>query len=178
MSATGTGVRPATGRRAAWWPWAATAARLVLAGTWLVAGAAKLGDLQDAGRVVNAYRILPYDVAVAVGAVLPLVEVAIGLLMLAGVATRFTAGLSAALMTAYVIGIGWVWAHGYRIDCGCFGGGGELGSGQDTHYLGDLLRDLALLALCGFLLAWPRTWLAVDNWLREQPQLPAARESR
>ena len=65
-------------------PWVSTACRLVLAGVWIVAGASKVGDLAESGRAVAAYRVLPYDVATFVGAVLPLLEIALGLLLLPG----------------------------------------------------------------------------------------------
>jgi uncharacterized membrane protein YphA (DoxX/SURF4 family) len=171
-------VPAAVKRRAAWQPWLTTVVRLGLAVVWLAAGASKINDLRHAGQVVNAYRILPYDVAMAVGATQPFVEVALGVLLLLGVATRLMAGLSAALMAAFVAGIIWVWAHGYRIDCGCFGGGGELAAGQRPTYLMDVLRDLGLLLIAGFLLARPRGWLAVDNWLRGERQIPHGQENR
>ncbi|GGK16002.1 hypothetical protein GCM10010124_05790 [Pilimelia terevasa] len=153
-------------------PWLTVLVRLGLTAVWLVAGGAKVGDLDHSGRVVHAYQLMPYDVAMAVGAVLPFVELGVGLLLLAGLATRLTAALSTAMLLAFVGGIIWAWSKGLTIDCGCFGGGGELAAGQSPSYLADLLRDAGFLAMSAFLLRWPRGWLAADNWLRGDPQLP------
>ncbi len=156
--------------RAARWsvaqPWVGTVARLALAAVWLVAGGAKVGDLAASGRAVNAYRVMPYEAAKVIGAALPFVEIALGLLLLAGVAVRITAGISAALLVVFVTGIVSAWARGLRIDCGCFGSGGDLAAGADPTYGTELARDAGFLLLAGFLLVWPRTRLSVDAWIQ------------
>ncbi|MGI5214891.1 DoxX family protein [Plantactinospora sp. CA-290183] len=143
-------------------PWIGTAARLGLAAVWLVAGASKIGDLAASGRAVNAYQVFPYDLAVVIGAALPFVELALGVLLLIGLATRLVAGVSAVLLVVFIAGIASAWARGLSIDCGCFGSGGDLAAGQDPTYGTEILRDLAFLVLAGFLLAWPRTPFSVD----------------
>lgn len=57
-----------------------TALRLGLAAVWVVAGAAKLGDLAGSVRAVAAYQITPYEAAAVVGSALPFVELARGAL--------------------------------------------------------------------------------------------------
>ncbi|MGN9914266.1 DoxX family protein, partial [Phytohabitans sp. LJ34] len=42
--------------------------RLGLAAVWLVAGGAKVGDLAGSGRAVNAYDVMPYELAKVIGA--------------------------------------------------------------------------------------------------------------
>src|SRR6185436_5733714 len=101
------------------WPWLATVARLVLGTVWVVAGASKIGDLAASGRAVNAYRLLPYDGATFLGAVLPFLEIALGALLILGLATRLSAVVSAVLLAAFIIGIASAWIRGLRIDCGC-----------------------------------------------------------
>ncbi|WP_328424187.1 MULTISPECIES: MauE/DoxX family redox-associated membrane protein [unclassified Micromonospora] len=161
--------------RAARWstirPWLGTAARLGLAAVWLVAGASKVGDLAASGRAVNAYQVMPYDVATVVGAALPFVELALGVLLLLGLATRLSAVVSAVLLVVFIAGIASAWARGLAIDCGCFGSGGQLAEGQAPSYLPEILRDLGFLVLAGFLLIWPRTPVSVDGWLSGEPAL-------
>ncbi|SCE77348.1 Methylamine utilisation protein MauE [Micromonospora coriariae] len=157
------------GRWAGVRPWLGIAARLGLAAVWLVAGASKVSDLAASGRAVNAYQVLPYDVATVVGAALPFVELALGVLLLLGLATRLTAGVSAALLVVFIAGIASAWARGLAIDCGCFGSGGQLAEGQAPSYLPEILRDLGFLVLAGFLLIWPRTPVSVDGWLSGEP---------
>ena len=150
-------------------PWLGIAARLGLAAVWLVAGASKVSDLAASGRAVNAYQVLPYDVATVIGAALPFVELALGVLLLLGLATRLVAGVSAALLVVFIAGIASAWARGLAIDCGCFGSGGQLAAGQAPSYLPEILRDLGFLVLAGFLLIWPRTPVSVDGWLSGEP---------
>jgi uncharacterized membrane protein YphA (DoxX/SURF4 family) len=149
-------------------PWIGCAARLGLAAVWLVAGGSKVGDLAASGRAVNAYQVMPYDLAMVIGAALPFIEIALGVLLLFGFATRAAAGVSAFLLVVFIVGIASAWARGLSIDCGCFGGGGELGAGQSPSYAPEIARDLGFLVLAGFLLAWPRTKLSVDSFLESQ----------
>jgi uncharacterized membrane protein YphA (DoxX/SURF4 family) len=145
--------------------WLGTAVRLGLAAVWLIAGGSKVTDLAASGRAVNAYQLMPYELAKVVGAALPFVEIVLGLLLLAGVATRLVAGLSAALLLVFIAGIASSWARGLAIDCGCFGGGGALGAGQRPGYLLEIARDAGFLLLAAFLLVRPRTRLSVDEML-------------
>lgn len=141
--------------------WFAAVARLVLAGYLGVAGLLKLPHPAESVRAVRAYRILPESVVPTIGYVLPLLEVAIALLLLLGLATRVAGALSALLMTAFIIGIASVAARGISIDCGCFGGGGEVAEGA-THYTQEIIRDVCLLLLA-LLLVWrPVSRLSVD----------------
>ncbi|RZU52308.1 methylamine utilization protein MauE [Krasilnikovia cinnamomea] len=155
--------RPA--RSAAAWLWISTAARFGLALVWLVAGATKVGDLAASGRAVNAYRLMPYEAAKVVGAAQPFLEIALGLLLLAGLAVRLSAGISAVLLVVFIAGIVSAWARGLAIDCGCFSSGGDLAEGVDPGYLWEILRDLGFLALAGILLWRPRTRFSLDGLL-------------
>ncbi|MEV1014087.1 MULTISPECIES: MauE/DoxX family redox-associated membrane protein [unclassified Micromonospora] len=159
------------GRWTAVRPWLGTAARLGLAAVWLVAGASKVGDLAASGRAVNAYQVLPYDAATVIGAALPFVELALGVLLLLGLASRLTAAISTALLLVFIAGISSAWARGLAIDCGCFGSGGQLAEGQAPSYLPEILRDLGFLVLAGFLVVWPRTPVSVDGWLSAEPAM-------
>jgi uncharacterized membrane protein YphA (DoxX/SURF4 family) len=154
-----------TDRWAATRPWLGTLSRVALAAVWLIAGGSKLGDLAGSGRTVAAFRLMPVEAARVVGAALPFVELALGVLLLLGLATRLAAAISAALFAVYIVGIAAAWARGLSIDCGCFGGGGQLAPGQHPNYGPDILRDVGLLLVAGFLVIWPRTRLALDEWL-------------
>jgi len=145
--------------------WAGTAARLVLAVVFAVAGWSKVSDLAGSGRAVGAYRLVPYALAKVIGAGLPFVELALALLLLVGLATRFAAGVAAGLLTVYVAAIASVWARGLSIDCGCFGVGGALPPGQHPDYFWDIARDVGLLAVAVFLFLTPRTTMSVDSYV-------------
>lgn len=145
--------------------WLPFAARLVLGGVWIWAGAAKATDLDASVRAVRAYQLLPDGVATVVGAGLPWLEIVLGVLLIAGVAVSFGSLFSAALLVIFLIGIVSAAARGLRIDCGCFGSGGELDPDQSTAYTVEILRDSALLLVALALARWPRSRWAVDNWI-------------
>jgi uncharacterized membrane protein YphA (DoxX/SURF4 family) len=146
-------------------PWLGTVARLALAGVFFAAGWSKITDLAASGRGVNAYRIVPYAAAKAIGAGLPFVEIALALLLLLGLAARFAAAVTGLLLVVYIVAISSVWARGMSINCGCFGNGGQLAAGQHPSYLPEILRDVGLLAVAAVLFLIGRTRLAVDNVL-------------
>ena len=146
-------------------PWLSAVARLILAGVWIAAGLAKIGDLAANGRAVAAYRLLPNDVATVVGAVQPFLEIALGVLLLLGFATRLAALVSVLLLAVFTAGVVSVWARGLRIDCGCFGNGGDLATGAQPQYFSETIRDIALIAVAGFLVFLPRSRFSLDTAL-------------
>lgn len=148
-------------------PWLGTAARLGLAGVWLYAGWSKVTDLAASGRAVHAYQVMPYELAKLVGAVLPFVELALGVLLLAGAATRLAAGVSAVLLVVFIAGITSAWIRGLAIDCGCFGSGGPLTPGETPSYGLDITRDVGFLTLAAFLAVWPGTRFSVDSLVKD-----------
>ena len=83
-----------------------------------------------------------------------------------------TAVVSALLFVAFIIGISSAWARGLSIDCGCFGGGGEIPDAA-AKYPGEIARDVGLLALSLWLVVRPASRLALDNVLfRSTPTRP------
>ena len=137
-------------------------ARLILGGTLIAAGYLKFDELDKSQMAVRAYELLPVSLANFLGITLPFFELAIGLLLVLGAATRITAGLSAILMIAFMIGISQAWARGLSIDCGCFGGGGQVAPGE-ADYLTPLLRDTGLALLALYLIKFPRSRLSLDK---------------
>lgn len=153
------------------WPWLSVAARLLLGGVWIAAGALKLQDPAESVRAVRAYQLLPEAVVPTVGYALPALEVMIGLLLIVGLGFRLVAAISGVLMLAFIVGIASAWTRGLQIECGCFGGGG-LTEDATAAYPWDIARDVGLLVLSGLLVVWPRSHLALDNWLLAQSPEP------
>ncbi len=147
------------------WPWISTVARLGLAAVFLIAGGLKVGDLAASGRAVQAYDLMSFDTAKIVGAVQPFLEIALGLILLIGLATRLSAGIAALLLLIFIAGIASAWARGRQIDCGCFSEGGELAGGRTAEYGLEILRDIGFLILAGVLLIKPRTRFSLDGLL-------------
>lgn len=163
MTPGGTAYPGARGRPA--WPGVVgLVARLVLGGVLVVAGTIKIVDITGSVQSVLAYQLFSYDVARFVGTMLPVVEIAAGLLLVTGLLTRAAAVAGSLLMAVFIVGIVSAWARGLTIDCGCFGTGGPVDP-EDTRYLSEILRDVGLLALGAWLVVRPRTPLSLDALL-------------
>ncbi|HEY3611252.1 MAG TPA: MauE/DoxX family redox-associated membrane protein [Pseudonocardiaceae bacterium] len=149
-----------------------TLCRLGLAAVWLISGSVKAVDPNQTYAAVGAYRVLPSGLVSPVAAVLPFLELAFGLLVLVGIGTRLMGVLSGLLLLVYIAGVAQSWARGLTIDCGCFGGGGQVAAGQ-TQYPQEILRDTGFVILAVWLTVRPRTMFAVDRLLaRRQPDEP------
>jgi uncharacterized membrane protein YphA (DoxX/SURF4 family) len=148
-------------------PWLATAARLLLGGVFVVAGAIKVPDPAAAVRAVRAYRLLPESLVAPVAFGLPIIEIAVGLALLVGAFVRTAAIAAAVLLVVFVAAVGSAWARGLQIDCGCFGGGGQVAAGQ-TAYPTEILRDIGLLVVALALARRPQSRLALGGPAREK----------
>lgn len=147
-----------------WRDWVGLAARLVVGVVLLVAGALKIVNIPAMELAINAYKIFPYEIVKVLAYVVPISELVLGVLLVLGLFTRISAILSGLMFAAFIAGIASAWTRGLSLDCGCFGGGGEIDP-SDTKYLEEILRDIGLLALCAWLSIRPRSLLSVDQWL-------------
>lgn len=147
-----------------------TLVRLGLAAVWLISGALKVFDPAETEVAVDAYEVLPDGLVGPVATGLPLVELVLGTVLLAGAFTRQAAAASAVLLLLLMAAVTQAWARGLDIDCGCFGGGGQVAPG-DTRYLQELGRDLGFLLLAAWLLVRPRTAIGMDSVLTPRPNV-------
>lgn len=141
-----------------------TGARLGLAAVWLTSGTVKVVDPDQTYVAVRAYDVLPRAGVEVVATVLPFLELALGLLLLVGIGTRLVAGAAVVLLGVFVAGVAQAWARGLSIDCGCFGGGGAVAPAA-TAYVGEIVRDVAFVALGAWLLARPATLWGLEERL-------------
>ena len=139
-------------------------ARLILGIVLIWAGAAKVTHPAVSAAAVRAYQLLGYNLAGYVGYALPVLEILVGLLLVVSLFTRASAAVGGLLMVAFIFGISWAWAHGYALDCGCFGGGGTISAAQ-TQYPWDIMRDVGLAACATWLVVRPRTAYSLDHRL-------------
>ena len=141
--------------------WFGLFARLTLGGVIFVAGALKVTTPYKSAAAMRAYELLPISIANFFGYALPWFEVGLGALLILGVATRLSGFIAGSLMIVFIIAIASAWARGLSIDCGCFGGGGQVAPGE-TKYLQEIVRDFGL-AFLGFYLYWrPQTKWALE----------------
>lgn len=143
-------------------PWVSLLGRIILGGVLLVAGLLKYQHLDKSRMAVRAYEILPISIANFLGILLPFLEIGVGLLLLLGAAIRISSAISGGLMLIFIVGIAQAWARGLSIDCGCFGGGGQVAPGT-ANYLPEILRDSALAVIAIYLFRYPQSKLALDR---------------
>ncbi len=146
-------------------PWLSLVVRVSIATILIFAAVPKLTDLPQSVIAVRAYRLLPEAIVPLVGHLLPFVEIVLALLLLAGVFTRLSAVVWQIMMVGFLIGVIWAWSQGLQIDCGCFGGGGELADGETANYPQYVAERLGFLALGGYLLIFPSSRYSVDAWM-------------
>ncbi|WP_037362225.1 MauE/DoxX family redox-associated membrane protein [Nakamurella lactea] len=144
--------------------WIGLVVRLGLAAVWLASGIAKASNSRETIVAVRAYRILPESAVRPVAGVLPYLEIALGVLLLLGLATRLAAVLSSVVLAVFIAGVISAAARGLSIDCGCFGGGGDVAAGN-TQYTAEILRDVGFLVMAGFLIWRPWTALSIDGFV-------------
>jgi uncharacterized membrane protein YphA (DoxX/SURF4 family) len=151
-------------------PWVGLLSRLILGGVLLAAGLLKYQHLDKSQMAVRAYELLPVSLANILGIVLPFVEIAVGVLLVIGAAIRISALVGGVLMGAFMIGIAQAWARGLSIDCGCFGGGGQVEPGT-ANYLPELLRDGGLALLAIYLFRYPQSKFGLDRQRKDGEQI-------
>lgn len=119
--------------------WVELAARVVVGALFVYAGWVKAMDVYGFAKTVYGYGILPGFLVNITAIALPWVELVAGMMMIAGVWPRASAGVVAGLLLVFMAAILFNIARGYTFDCGCFGAGdGETGWGT-------IIRDVAML---------------------------------
>ena len=104
--------------------------RIALGGIFLYAAYAKLHyagawHLRDYHFLfafgINSYEILSFDNALLLARVLPWVEVALGLLLISGLALRWVGSITTVLLLIFMYALTRAAIKGLAINCGCFG---------------------------------------------------------
>jgi len=143
--------------------------RLGLAVVALWAALPKLTHIRQSQMAVRAYELFPAALADLIGIAVPVIELVIAIALIIGLLTRYAAALFGLMMIVFVVGISQAWARGLNIDCGCFGGGGELPEGVPHQYALEIARDIGLALVAAFVVLWPASPASVDKWLRLDP---------
>jgi len=126
------------------------AAAAVCGAMLLLAGVLKAGDPAAFGRLILGYQLLPEGLVPAAAIVLPWLEVATGVFLLANRFRLGAAAIACVLSAGFLVAGASVLARGIETACGCFGGwSGNVGALS-------LLIELALAACAGWALrtAW------------------------
>ena len=121
------------------------AIRVAMGLLMLFSGAFKVFDPVSFSMVIDRYGILPGPLVPYAAVVLPVVETAVGIFLIAGFRIKASALITGALMLVFSLAIGINIARGEIFDCGCFDFG-RLGISIDEG-IGPrvLARDMALI---------------------------------
>ena len=95
--------------------------RLTLGGLLTLAAFTKLADREAFRTAVSEYRVLPSTLERPFAATLPMVELTVGVLLLAGLGTVIAASLAVPVFLSFSIAIGVNMLRGRALDCHCFG---------------------------------------------------------
>jgi peroxiredoxin/uncharacterized membrane protein YphA (DoxX/SURF4 family) len=125
---------------------AVSIARLLLAAVFVTAGVAKLADLPGSRRAIRGFGV-PERAAVAVGVLLPLLELAIAIALVPAATERLGSVGALALLLVFMAAIARSMARGEQPDCHCFGQLHSSPAGGAT-----LVRNAGLAGLAGFVL--------------------------
>ncbi len=128
----------------------AIGARLVVGVALIIAARAKLRDRQAFAEGVHDYDVLSPSVEEPVARLVPWIELALGVCVLAGLALPWSAVAAAELFAVFGLAIASAVRRGKDIPCHCF-------SASDTHRigLGAVARDGVLVALALIAAAGP-----------------------
>src|SRR5215475_15089096 len=125
--------------------------RLLLAGTFAVAGSAKLADLAGSRKAMRDFGV-PSNLADVFGLLLPLAELAVAVALVVPM-TAWWGGVAAlALLLIFVAGIGYNLAQGRTPECHCFGQLHSAPAGWST-----LIRNLVLAGLAAVVVGFGRS---------------------
>jgi len=152
--------------------WLTLAARLVLGGVLIAAGYLKAKNPTVSTASVRVYKLLPVGLANIFGYAFPWIEIGLALLLIVGIWVRQTSLLSGALMVLFIFAVGQAWARKLAINCGCFGNGGVTVDGK-VHpgiYLTEIVRDIGLTVVAGYLYRFPHGKFGLDKASNENEE--------
>ena len=160
-------------------PWLGTLARLVLGVVWVWAAWSKIRSPRTFTQAVRAYDATPEWLSRSIGYGLPVLELALGVLLILGLVTRAAAAVSGLLFVVFLVGLVQASIRGIQLECGCFGGGGVT-DGGNTQYTLDILRDVGLLVLAAYLVVWAFTHFSMDGFIarNDTVEAPSAKRLR
>lgn len=97
------------------------AARLGLGLLLAITGFLKVGHAADLASAIAGFRLLSPGIVAPLALIVPVVEIMLGLYLVAGLLTRIAAWVTAALFFLYALAIASAVLRHIPANCGCFG---------------------------------------------------------
>jgi len=158
--------------------WIGTVARLAVGVVLLISSLPKLEGPRSFKQTVRAYDFSPEWLTKIIGYGLPVLLFVLGVVLILGMLTRWVALLAAIVLLVLSVAVIQAAARGLHVSSGIFGVGGLTPS---PSWALPVLLTLVLLAAAVFVVLWPDTRLAVDDYLArndwvEQPSAKRLRD--
>jgi uncharacterized membrane protein YphA (DoxX/SURF4 family) len=165
--------------------WVLLAARIVVAGIFLLAGLDKIVSVGAFADAVRSYHLLPASLVLPYAFAIPPLEILVGVYLLLGFQARLAALGSVLLLGMFMVALIRALILGdTNHACGCFGAGSTANpilaflTGGTTITPWDVVRDLLLFALSGLIVLFGAGPIAAGKLFgsgRGRPDLEEAR---
>jgi len=141
--------------------WTGLAARLPLGLVLVFSGLLKTSaPAEEFAVVIENFRILPESMVVTMAAVVPWLEIILGLALILGYLTRLAASAAGTMLILFIGALASTQIRGFQLpNCGCFGQGVHLTTLQAVG----LDAFLVLLAFLAYKKGSAK--LSLDNWV-------------
>jgi putative oxidoreductase len=143
--------------------WLGLPARLYLGAVFLLAAAHKIQHPELFAVDVATYQFLPLSAVNAFALTVPWVELAAGVLLVAGLRTQAAALVVSTLMVSFMVALGWALHLDLHMSCGCFAS--QAAAGEDPISSLTLLRDTGWLLLALYVMVFDRQPIGLERLL-------------
>lgn len=145
--------------------WLAVAARLYLGYVFIAACIHKIAHPGSFALDIATYDILPLSLLNLMAITLPWIELAAGVMLVAGFRVRGAALAVTGMMAMFIVAIIVALAEGLDMSCGCFASQAV----EDDPISGwTVVRDSAWLLAALYVVVFDRRPLGLDGWLMKR----------
>lgn len=150
-------------------PYVVLVLRVALGGTFLAAGALKIGHFDLFASEIAGFQLLPHPLIAPLALLLPFVEVLLGAYLILGLFTRGAAWFATFQLAVFAAAIASAVVRGISTSCGCFGP-----TDASMTSWPEVARDAGLALLAAFV-AWRAPGaLALDRRMEHRHEQSSA----
>jgi uncharacterized membrane protein YphA (DoxX/SURF4 family) len=132
-------------------------ARLILGGIFLTYSIGKIADPATFAKEISNYQMMPYFTINLMALILPWIELACGVFLIAGIRQRAASAITGFMLIVFLIAIISAMARGLNINCGCFS--------HVVEYVGwrKVAEDTGQLILAVYIFFYPYDKLSLEK---------------
>lgn len=140
--------------------WVILVLRVGIGAVFLAAGGLKVGHAAQFAQEIAAFRLVPQPLIAPMALLLPFLEIVLGGYLVAGLFTRTSAWIAAAVFALFDAAIASAVVRGMTLNCGCFGP-----NDASVTTWGEVARDAILIVIAVVVALRAPGALAVDQRL-------------